>query len=41
MVGSLMDPNAPSGVLPDDPTPDDETVEEWAEGPVDPWQASA
>lgn len=41
MVGSLMDPNAPSGVLPDDPAPDGETVEEWAEGPVDPWQASA
>lgn len=41
MVGSLMDPNAPSGVLPDDIASSDEDDAERAEGPIDPWQASA
>jgi hypothetical protein len=41
MVGSLMDPNAPSGDVPDEVAVDDEAVEAWAEGPIDPWQASA
>jgi hypothetical protein len=41
MVGSLMDPDAPGGAV----TPVVETVEAaaepWAEGPIDPWPASA
>ncbi len=41
MVGSLMDPNAPSGVVPDDDTVGDEAGEDLVEGPIDPWQASA
>jgi hypothetical protein len=35
-----MDPDAPSGVLPDDTADRDEGDHVWAEGPVDPWQAS-
>jgi hypothetical protein len=38
MVGSLMDPNAPSGALP--PDPDEEPTEAAAAGPIDPWQTS-
>ena len=41
MVGSLMDPNAPSGDVPDDLELSDEQPVAWAEGPVDPWQSSA
>lgn len=41
MVGSLMDPDAPSEVPPREIEADEEPVEEWAEGPIDPWQASA
>ena len=42
MVGSLMDPEAPSGVVPPGvEAAENEAVEQWAEGPIDPWQASA
>ena len=41
MVGSLMDPDAPSGVVPPGVEPEHEAAEQWAEGPIDPWQASA
>jgi hypothetical protein len=41
MVGSLMDPDAPSGDVPEDLEVADEEPAAWAEGPIDPWQASA
>jgi hypothetical protein len=41
MVGSLMDPDAPSGVLPEEAVERDAGDTAWAEGPIDPWQASA
>lgn len=41
MVGSLMDPDAPSGVLPEEAVERDAGEHPWAEGPIDPWQASA
>lgn len=41
MVGSLMDPDAPSVPVPTAVEVKEEAVESWDEGPIDPWQASA
>jgi hypothetical protein len=41
MVGSLMDPDASSSVQSPDVESDEVPAEQWAEGPIDPWQASA
>lgn len=40
MVGSLMDPDAPSGLVPIDIEPDEKALEQQIDGPIDPWQAT-
>jgi hypothetical protein len=41
MVGSLMDPDAPSETLVPEVEEDEEGPVPLPEGPLDPWQASA
>ena len=42
MVGSLMDPDASARALSPEGDADEEAAaEDWTEGPIDPWQASA
>lgn len=41
MVGSLMDPDAPGGAVRPVVEAVEAAAEPWAEGPIDPWQASA
>lgn len=41
MVGSLMDPDAPSEALVPEVEEDEEVPVPLPEGPLDPWQASA